>query len=278
MQDAGIDSARLDATVLLCHVTAKGRECVFTEADTQIDDKLLLKFNHLINRRCRKEPVAYLIGKKEFWSLDFRVTCDTLIPRPDSETLVEAVFDKAEAIASIKGISSSLLDIRIADIGTGTGCIIIAVMKGLPSAHGVSIDINRNTLNIARYNAAFHGVEDRITFAESNWLEHTEGTFDIIISNPPYIAKHEFDTLMDDVRNYEPEIALVSGEDGLDSYRAIAVQAGKRLREEGYILLETGKGQTTSVAEILEGQGFTIDGIRNDLAGIPRCVIARKTT
>ena len=278
LQNAEIASARLDASLLLAHTLGKDRHFIMLYPAYGVEASLVDKFQQLIERRAKNEPVAYLIGKKEFWSLDFTVTCDTLIPRPDSETLVQAVFDKVAAIALHKSLPPELQTLRIADIGTGTGCLLISVLKGLPLATGMAIDIHPGALDVAKHNAQLHGVNGRIAFRQSNWLENIREMFDIIISNPPYITQSDYNHLMKDVRDYEPQIALVAGDDGLDAYHIIASQALERLNHQGYLLVEVGYAQAEQVSEIFTRQGLRFDEIRYDLAGIARCVIVQKTT
>jgi release factor glutamine methyltransferase len=275
LREAGVESNRLDANILLCHLLGKSREYIFMKASEILEAGIIDKFNELIKRRVNKEPIAYIIGKKEFWGLDFIVNRDTLIPRPDSETIVQAVLDKAKAIAINSGKYLQLLDIKLADIGTGSGCIIISVIKNLPSASGIAVDINVNALKIAKENSLANGVSKQIEFIESNWLDNIDNKFDIIVSNPPYISQADFVDLMEDVKNYEPKIALVSGSDGMDSYRYIASQAKEKLVNNGFVILEIGQGQSEQVSDIFIKQGFVIEDIRNDLSGIARCIIAK---
>ncbi len=276
LEASGIETARLDASLLLAHVLDISREQVLLELGRELNPEEAGKFNQLIERRLKNEPVAYITGKKEFWSLDFLVTRDTLIPRPDSETLVEAALRRAENIANERAGPRKLTDIGILDIGTGTGCLLIALLKELPLAHGIGADISGPALLVAEHNAEKHGVSGRVQFVKSNWCESVEGTFDLILSNPPYIAEGDFIHLTKDITGYEPYSALVSGPDGMDSYRAISRELPGRLNAGGYALLEVGQGQARKVAGIVEESGLTIDEIRNDLAGIPRCVIAHK--
>jgi release factor glutamine methyltransferase len=232
----------------------------------------------LIDRRCKNEPIAYITGKKEFWSLDFTVTRDTLIPRPDSETLVEAALGRAKKIAGELNKPLTLLDIDILDIGVGTACLLVALLKELPAAHAIGVDISEPALKVAQKNAKNNNVDKRVRFMKSNWCDAAEGKFDLIVSNPPYIARSDFTHLMKDVVDYEPALALLAGEDGLDAYRILARQAADKLNAGGYVLFEVGKGQAETVAALLQENGLAIDEIKNDLAGIPRCVVAKKTT
>ncbi|HEU5048174.1 MAG TPA: peptide chain release factor N(5)-glutamine methyltransferase [Rickettsiales bacterium] len=274
---AGLESYVLDSSILLSHAMGVRRELLFLEPGKVVDAAAKEAFDVCITRRGKYEPIAYITGKKEFWSLDFTVTRDTLIPRPDSETLVEAALKRAEKIAQERVKPLTLLDIRILDIGTGTACLLIALLKELPLARGLGVDISEPALQVASHNAQTHGVADRAGFTKSNWCDAVNETFDLIISNPPYIASGDLPELMQDVAEYEPHSALFSGTDGMDSYRALAAQVGDRLNSGGYALFEVGQGQADAVAGFLAQQGLTVDEIKNDLAGTPRCVIARKT-
>lgn len=264
---AGVEHPALEARILLAH--ALGREENFPlvapqKILTEEQHKLL---NNIINRRERHEPIAYILGKKEFWSLDFLVTRDTLIPRPDSETLVEAV------LAEIKDRAFPL---RWLEFGAGTGCLLISVLKELPDSTGVGVDISAGALNVARENARRLGVADRARFVQSDWGAALDGEFDVVISNPPYVRSGEVERLMPDVARYEPHLALSGGEDGLDAYRAIAEDAARLLAGGGLLALEIGIGQEEEVKEILRGEGMHAFRTAPDLAGTPRCVLARK--
>lgn len=273
---AGLANPKLDASLLLAHVLGIPRVRLVLEQEREITPSQAAEFEKYVTRREKSEPIAYITGKKEFWSLDFIVTRDTLIPRPDSETLVEAALKRAENIAQALEATQSLTDIGILDIGTGTGCLLIAILKSFPQAHGVGVDISEPALRVARMNSENHGTGKRVQFIKSNWCDEVNGTFDLIISNPPYIAQGDAAHLMKDVAAYEPASALFSGEDGMDSYREISRCLQAKLNPGGYALLEVGQGQAEHVARMLEEQGFAIDEIRNDLSGIPRCVVARK--
>lgn len=276
LTQSGIQNPRLDASLLLAHVLGITREQLILHTDREVTPQQAAKFEGFVTRREKSEPIAYIIGKKEFWSLDFAVSRDTLIPRPDSEILVEAALKRAENIAHARETPLSLIDIGILDIGTGTGCLLIAIMKSLPQTHGVGVDISEAALRMAEMNSKTHGIGSCVQFKQSNWCDEVNGIFDLIISNPPYIAEGDMAHLMKDVVAYEPITALVSGVDGMDSYRMISRQLQAKLAPGGYVLLEVGQGQASHVAAMLEEQGLVMDEIRRDLAQIPRCVIARK--
>lgn len=276
LRDSGIENPYLDASVLLSCVLGMRREYLLLEPERKLNNPDIVAFNEFVERRCKNEPIAYIIGKKEFWSLDFTVTRDTLIPRPDSETLVEAALKRAKNIAHERIAPLTSLNIGILDIGTGTACLLIALLKELPAARGLGVDISEPALQVAGNNAKNHGVDGRVRFAKSNWCDEVNGQFDLIISNPPYIPRGDLSHLMKDVADYEPYLALISGLDGMDSYRAISQQIYGKLKNGGYVLFEIGQGQDVAVASLLQEANLVIDEISNDLAGVPRCVIAKK--
>jgi len=267
---SGSESARLDVTILLGYVLGVSRERLILDDDRIISDAELEKFNILLKKRINKEPIAYIIGKKEFWGLDFIVNHATLIPRPDSETLVEAALKRANLLLGHNK------DLTILDIGTGTACLLISLLWELPTAAGVGVDISEAALQIANKNAEIHGVKNRTQFIKSNWCKNINGKFDLIISNPPYIASNDKLSLMQDVALYEPHSALFSGIDGLDSYRELSAQVGERLNDGGFVLFEVGAGQAEQVALMLTENGLNIDEVKKDLNGIKRCVVAQK--
>ena len=245
------------------------------EEERIINDEELEKFNILLKKRINKEPIAYIIGKKEFWGLDFIVNHATLIPRPDSETLVEAALERANILLKLKE-NLKVKNLTILDIGTGTACLLISLLWELQAAAGVGVDISEDALQIASKNAEIHGVKNRTQFIKSNWCENINRKFDLIISNPPYIASQDKLSLMPDVALYEPHSALFSGVDGLDSYRELSAQVGERLNCGGFVLFEVGAGQAEQVSLLLEEKGLKIDEVKKDLNGIKRCVIAQK--
>jgi release factor glutamine methyltransferase len=271
LEEEGIESAPLDAALLLAHVCGIQRETLMLNQSKILNDNDIIAFNAFVARRQQYEPIAYIIGKKEFWSLDFCVTPDTLIPRPDSETLIEAALKRVPSFAE----NGRAKPITLLDIGTGSACLLIALLKELPRAQGVGVDNSKRALQVAIENAKRHEVTDRTQFLESHWCDALNGTFDLIITNPPYVAEGALGTLMPDVVQYEPHTALFAGSDGLDAYRALAPQIAVRLNKGGYAVLEVGQGQAADVAGLLGMQGLKTE-TEKDLAGIDRCVIARK--
>jgi len=260
---AGIDSARLDARLLLGAALGVGGTWLFNHANDELRDTVA--FASLIQRRLNREPISLILGSREFWSLDFTVTRDTLAPRPDSETLIEAVLAE---------VPDRQRPLSLLDLGTGTGCLLLALLSELPNARGTGVDANPATLAVAKGNAERLGFSARTDFILSDWWQRVEGQFDIILSNPPYIPSGDIPGLDPEVAAFEPLGALDGGTDGLDAYRLLAGGAGRFLAEDGVIAFEVGAGQAGDVADLLKQAGFVVRGIRRDLAGIERCVVA----
>lgn len=267
LQEKGITTAALDATLLLAHVLKKDKIGLIREAHTKVSSQDKTKFKELLNRRQKHEPVAYILGEKEFMGHVFKVTPATLIPRPDSETLVEAVFEIFPQTSGPK---------RVADVGTGTGCLLLCVLSHYPTWEGQGVDISPSALEVAAENAATHNLLNRVEFTEGQWLQPLEKEVDILISNPPYIKSEEVDHLMPDVRNHEPHLALDGGGDGLHPYRIITTTAPDILKSGGYIFLEVGQGQARDVKEMLSTADWQNLKTYTDLAGVPRVVCAQR--
>lgn len=266
LEAAGVETAPLDAMVLLLHVLRCSKEDLLRTPEKSINPQEKLAFDKVVTRREKREPVAQITGKREFWGLDFIVTPDTLIPRPDSETLIEAVLRVAPDPSQ---------PMTILDMGTGSGCLLITLLREFPESNGVGLDISIDALHVARRNAAELGVNQRAAFICGSWGEALKGTFDLVISNPPYIAETDAGTLMPDVVRFEPHTALFAGADGLHAYRHLARDVSRLLKKGGHACFEIGQGQADSVSRLLEDASFTITEIRSDLAGISRCVVAR---
>ncbi|TRW17297.1 peptide chain release factor N(5)-glutamine methyltransferase [Glacieibacterium frigidum] len=249
---------RLDAEVLLAHAARVGRMAILLDLDRAVPPG----FDALVERRAKGEPVAYITGSREFWSLDLQVTPEVLIPRPDSETLIEA------AIAHFGERAPD----TILDLGTGSGALLLAALDAWPGARGVGIDASPTALAVAAANAARLRFGTRATFAPGGW-DGDGGVHDLILCNPPYIATSE--TLPRDVADWEPHDALFAGPDGLDDYRHIVPLLSGQLTPHGVACIEIGATQAGAVARLLEAQGLTT-ALRRDLAGLPRCLVVTK--
>lgn len=266
LEAGGIAEPRHEARILLGHVLGWPRETMLVRHRCDVDAPLLDKLIALAGRRAAHEPIAYLTGEREFWGLSFAVTRDTLIPRPDSETLIEAALQFAN-----RGAGEN--NIRILDFGVGSGCLLVALLTELPTAQGFGVDRSVAALNVARQNAARHGVSPRAHFAAGSWGRALAAPFDIIIANPPYVATAERARLMPEITDYEPAEALFAGEQGDEAYRALAPELAGLLTPAGRAFVELGAGMGERVAAILDGSGLLECGRRKDLAGIERCAI-----
>ena len=269
----GIESGRLDSEVLLGHVLGLTREQLIVAADVRLGDKELRFYESLLSRRLEREPTAYITGKREFWSLDFHVTPDVLIPRPETELLVEIALRLAAEARSAKPL-------RIIDLGTGSGAIAVALARGLAAAEILASDISFLALAVAKDNAVRNHVAGTIKFVPGDLFEaiQTDQLIDLIVSNPPYIRRADMDMLEPEVSRWEPRGALDGGLDGLDYYRRIAAQAFDHLTENGAVAVETGAGMGKSVAQLFQNAAACADvQIHKDYAGNDRVVVARKT-
>ena len=267
--ERGLPSPLLDAEVLLAHVLKADRTDLYRNPEKPVTPEALSAFDALAARRLQDEPAAYLLGRKEFWSLTFEVNAQVLIPRPDTECLVEEVLKACGNHASG--------ELRILDLGTGSGAIGVALAWELRHARVTATDISPGALDIARRNAARHGVEQRMTFLAGNLFEPLSGKFDIIVSNPPYIGAAEFETLPGGVRGYEPASALLAGPDGTLFHERIIAGCAEYLNEEGLLFLEIGAQQRQRVEALLAGAAiFETIHFRRDYAGLDRVAAAKR--
>jgi len=272
---AGIENgeAGRDANLLARHILGWDRATVYTRETEQATPSFMERLDALIERRARREPVAYIRGEQEFWSHDFAVNPSVLIPRPETELIIEELLQCLPQDLPQRAC-------RILDIGTGSGCLAVIAAAELPLAHVTATDISKPALEVARANARRYGVADRITFVESAYVGHAEAPFDFIISNPPYVTESEYQNLAPEVREYEPALALVAGEDGFRDIRQIVDIASRQLAPGGTALIEIGYQHSDAVADLVMGFGsLTLKKISNDLQCIPRvAVIERKIT
>jgi release factor glutamine methyltransferase len=261
---AGIDNPRLDARVLLAHALGVSQSDLIL--DTAIPPSALANFESAIARRAAREPLAYITGEKEFWSLPFAVGPGVLIPRPETETAIEETQ---------KLFPDPNMALRILDLGTGSGILLLTLLHLYPNAHGTGVDSSPDALRWARKNAASLGLESRAVLDQRNWDGSIDQTFDLIVSNPPYIARGALAQLEPEL-SFEPRAALDGGPDGLDAYRALAPILLRRAAPGAAILLEIGADQGASVPAILQAAGLRVSHVANDLAGRPRVVVAKK--
>ena len=268
----GIESARLDAQLLMAAAAGVTREAAVA-GSIELSHETLKNFETMIARREKREPVAYLLGRKEFYSLDFEVSRAVLIPRPESEIVVAA------ALKLIAGAP----DARVLDIGTGSGAIAIAIAVNAPRVRVTAVDISADAIAVASRNAEHHRVEDRVTIRRADCFEILDGgpalgSFELIVSNPPYLDDAEIAALEPEVRVFEPRVAISAGAGGLDILRAIAAGAPRHLASDGELILEVAAGDATkaAVAKLVEEAGLRVVTVINDLAGHPRVVRARR--
>lgn len=268
LKAAGIDNARLDAEVLLAYVLNSRRLALYVHVAKVLTDEQITRYHNLIKRRLERIPVAYLTGHKEFMGLNFAVTPDVLIPRPDTEVLAQGV---------IENLYSFKRAIKIADLGTGSGAICVSILKFVENVTAEAVDISKKALEIAQFNAQKFNVEDRINFHVGNLFEPLEGQiFEVIVSNPPYVSEEDFKNIQPEIKN-EPKIAFDGGIDGLNFYRKIIKDAPKFLADDGFLAMELGLNHAEPVRNLLEENGnFSYIQIWKDLAGIERVIAAWK--
>jgi release factor glutamine methyltransferase len=262
----GIESARLDAELLATRAFSRSRVELYTHYDQPLDEPELAGYRALVQRRLAGESVAYILGHKEFWSIDFEVDARVLVPRPDTETLVEQAL---EILAKLDRPA------RIADIGTGSGAIAISLKKERPGDEVFAVDASPDALAVAQANAARLNLP--VAFLQGDLVSPLEGRFDLIVSNPPYIPSKEIDTLSSEVRN-EPRMALDGGADGLDLVRRLVASAVALLADAGWLAMEIGAGQAESAMNVLRDAGYLDVGSRRDLASIERVVFGKRPT
>lgn len=264
---AGVDTPALDARLLLEHALGLDRSALVAGADDPVGEDAAARALELVRRREGREPVSRIVGERGFWSLDFTLAPDTLDPRPDTETVVEAVLDSLPDRAA---------PVRILDLGTGSGCILLSLLAELPAATGLGIDISAGAVAAATANAARNGLSGRARFQTGHWAGGLTERFDRVVSNPPYIPTATIAGLEPEVRLHDPMRALDGGGDGLDAYRALAAQVPGLLVPGGLAAFEVGAGQDGDVAALMTAAGLALEGIHRDLGGVARCVCVRK--
>jgi release factor glutamine methyltransferase len=258
--DGIADNPRLEARLLLAHALGLTRNDLIRDPGRPVDPTAI---DALLARRTAHEPLALIVGHREFWSMEFAVSPATLIPRPDSETLIEA------ALAAFTGRPPPG---KMIDLGTGTGCLLLALLKEFPAAFGIGLDLGPDAAALANANATRHGLANRSAFVAGDWTNSICGRFDLVIANPPYIPAHDIETLMPEVACHEPKRALDGGLDGYDAYRAIVPNLRHQLEPDGVAILELGVGQAKYVTGLARAAGLDVS-LRLDLAKTPRAII-----
>jgi release factor glutamine methyltransferase len=271
LRAAGIpaDEAEIDARVLAEHLLGWDAARFFSSANQEEPEGFAADYERLVARRAAREPVAYVVGRQEFWDLSFEVSPAVLIPRPETELIVET---------SLELFPDRVVEVTIADVCTGSGCLAVALACERPQARLTAIDISGAALDVARLNAVRHGVGDRVHFVRANILDRVTDCFDLIVANPPYVPDGERASLQPEVRDHEPALALLGGVDGLTVVRRLVEQAPSRLNDRGVLIFEFGIAQVEPIAGLISAsEGLTMIDVRRDLQGIPRTVIARRT-
>ncbi|WP_042703291.1 peptide chain release factor N(5)-glutamine methyltransferase [Azospirillum sp. B506] len=267
LREAGVETPELDARYLLEHALTLARTDFITKSEQLIPDADAAHALALVERRAAREPVGRILGHREFWTIDLALNPDTLEPRPDTETVVEAV---------LAAIPDRKANLKLIDFGTGTGCILLALLSELPNATGLGIDLSPLAVEAAAANADRNGLAARARFQTGDWAKGIEDRFDIVVSNPPYIPSADIATLEPEVREHDPLRALDGGPDGLEPYRILAAELPRLLVPGGLAAFEVGQGQAEDVAALVEAQGLGDTAILCDLGGVKRCVRARK--
>ena len=261
-----IRSYNLDSEILLSSTLKLDRSQLLLNLDKRIENQEKKIFFNFIERRSKNEPIAYITGYKEFWKSKFKVNKNVLIPRPDTETIIEQVLNELDINSSKK----------ILDIGTGSGCIIISILNERKKCFGVGIDISKNAVKLAKYNAKIQHIDNRIKFLNSDIDNFCGDKYDLVISNPPYIKHHEINGLEKDIKNHEPKVALDGGIDGYNKIRLIIEKSSTLIKKTGKLFLELGINQTRETLKILNLNGFYKTKVIKDLASKNRCIISTK--
>jgi len=264
---AGFDEPRRRGRRLLAAALRLSAAEIFAHPEAALIAAEEAQHAEMLSRMIAREPLSRIVGRREFWGLEFVLSADTLDPRPDSESMVEAVLSR---------LADRTQPYRFLDLGTGTGCLLLALLSEFPQAIGVGVDVAAGAAATARRNAKLLDLGDRAYFAVGDWARAIAGGFDAVVANPPYIPTRAIPELPPEVRDYDPKRALDGGSDGLQSYRAIAADLLTLLRPDGVFATEIGLGQAEAVAPILAQNGLAIDGYATDLGGVIRCVIARR--
>jgi release factor glutamine methyltransferase len=266
LKDQHISTAELDSEILMMKVIGQDRKYIILNNEKNLKSEKLNKFKELIRERSNRKPIAYLTNTKNFWKHDFYVTEGTLIPRPDSEILIEEILR----------ITKNKNKIRILDIGVGSGCILISILKEKKNFRGIGIDINKSCINISKINANKLNVDGRIKFYKTDVDKFVLGKYDLIVSNPPYIVKHKIKYLEKDVAKFEPTVALNGGLDGLSEIRKVINKSSELIKKNGKFILEIGTNQKNKTIDLLKEKGFYINSVLKDLSRNDRCIVCTK--
>lgn len=266
LRAAGVPDPRRDASLLLGRALGSGPEALVADPGRRLDVKARGDFARMVARRAAREPVSRILGKREFWSLEIGLDAHVLDPRPDSEIVVETV------LARLDERNASL---AVLDLGSGSGCLLLALLSELPGAHGVALDICEGALRRARENARALGLDGRMRLVLGDWATALGARFDVVVTNPPYVSEPDLGQLAPEIAGHDPRVALAGGADGIDAYRTIAPALARLLTADGFAALEIGHGQAARVRAVVEEQGLEVTEIRRDLAGVPRCLLVR---
>ena len=266
LKNKSILSAQLDTEILMSKVINKNREYIILNHDEALNKENIKYFKKLVRERATKKPIAYILNKKFFWKYEFYVNKNTLIPRPDTEIIVEQILK----------VTKNKNNLRILDIGVGSGCILLSILKEKKNFYGTGIDISKNSLDISRINAKKLFIEERVKFFQSDVDKFDQGKYDLIVSNPPYINHNKIKYLESDVSKFEPRLALDGGLDGLSVIRKVIKKSSELLKKNGKFILEIGFDQKSKVIKLLNNKGFYINSTTKDLANNDRCIVSTK--
>tara|TARA_Y100000590_G_C15612460_1_gene974392 strand:+ start:373 stop:1215 length:843 start_codon:yes stop_codon:yes gene_type:complete len=266
LQQISNATSKLDSEILLSKIIKKNRKYLILNSNEELKKENIKSFDYLVKRRKKGEPIAYLINKKEFWKENFYINKNVLIPRPDTETLVEETL-------KLFNVNSKL---NMLDIGTGSGCILISILKERRNFFGTGIDISKKAINVARFNAKMHQLSNRVKFYNSDVDKFLIGKYDLIVSNPPYIKRQNLKYLEVDVKGFEPKLALDGGKDGFSEITKVISKTAKLLKRNGRFILEIGFGQKKKILSKLKQNNFFINKVVKDYGKNDRCVISTK--
>jgi release factor glutamine methyltransferase len=266
LKDNCNNSYQLDSELLMSKIFEKDRKFIILNSNKKLSEEKLEQFNCLINKRLKGEPIAYLLKKKDFWKYEFYVDKGILIPRPDSEVVVDQILK----------LTNNKDNLRILDIGVGSGCLLLSVLKERKNFHGVGIDISKKCIDISNINASKLEISNRVKFFKSDVDNFRFGKYDLIVSNPPYIKMLDFNNLKKDVINFEPKLALYGGLDGTSEIRKVIKKSSELIKKNGKFILEIAYDQKDKVIKLLRDKGFYINNVLKDLADNDRCIVSTK--